>query len=203
MPHDSLKLTEMLCARFTHDIIGPVGALNNGAEFLREELGSKSSMAADLIESSAKEAVARVQYYRQAYGYLQANAPAAMDDTKTLINDYFAAGKVKVNWQETPNGITSPQKKLLLNILIVANGTLIRGGTINININENKFTVIAKGEKVSLHENFRKTLQGEVPQDQVDARLIQIYYTYIVAKESGAKIEISENSEQVVFSFTL
>ncbi len=193
----------MLCARFTHDIIGPVGALSNGAEFLREELGTKQSMAADLIESSSKEAVARVQYYRQAYGYSPATAPASMNDVKDLVEKYFASGKVKLQWAQIPAGISSPQKKLLLNMLIIATGTLVRGGIITITIDGDKFTLTCKGDKAGIHENFRKSLNGEIPENQVDARLIQCHYTYLLISQSSAKIEIAESNEQVIFTFTL
>jgi len=198
----NLKLTEMLCARFTHDIIGPVGALSNGAEFLREELGSKPSIAADLIESSSREAVARVQYYRQAYGYSPANAPTSMDDVKELVQNYFAASKIKLQWEKVPQGIQAGEKKLLLNLLIVAAGCLIRGGIISIKIDGN-YTITAEGPKASLHENSRKTLLGGTSEEEIDARLVQIYYTYMVGKETSAKIEISENPEQVIFSFRI
>lgn len=198
---ESLKFTEMLCARFTHDIIGPVGALNNGAEFLRDELAGKNSMAAELIESSAKEAVARVQYYRQAYGYLPANAASSIDEFKDLVDKFFAASKIKIQWENTGNTISSLQKKLLLNILLLATGVLIRGGIFKINIDGSNITVTASGDKASLHENYKKTLLGQMAEADIDSRLIQIYYTYLIAKENSCTINISESLEQVVFSF--
>ena len=203
----NLKLAEMLCTRFCHDIIGPVGALSNGAEYLRDEMKNSSSMAADLIESSSKEAVARVQYYRQAYGHAANTSPASLTEMKGLAVNYFAGGKIKLNWSDKYTdmsniAVTQTQKKLLLNVLIVAAAALIRGGRIDFEISGNQAIFTASGEKAALHENFRLCLDGKLSEEQIDARLIQCYYTYLLSGEANAQIKISESTELVVLTVT-
>ena len=100
MTHET-KFAEMLCTRFCHDIIGPVGAVNNGAEFLRDEMPSVKSQALDLIESSSKEAVSRVQFYRQAYGVGLQNSVASLNETKNTAQNFFLSTKNELVWDSS------------------------------------------------------------------------------------------------------
>ncbi|TIV97165.1 MAG: histidine phosphotransferase, partial [Mesorhizobium sp.] len=55
-------LAALLCSRVCHDIISPVGAINNGLELLDE--GGADEDAMKLIRQSAKNASARLQFAR-------------------------------------------------------------------------------------------------------------------------------------------
>ena len=57
---DELRMAELLCTRLCHDLTGPIGAVNNGAEFLGDEGFSMQGQAVELIISSAFSAVVRL-----------------------------------------------------------------------------------------------------------------------------------------------
>jgi len=59
-------LAALLCSRVCHDIISPVGAINNGLELLDE--GGADVEAMDLIRSSALNASVRLKFARLAFG---------------------------------------------------------------------------------------------------------------------------------------
>src|ERR1700755_2421458 len=59
-------LAALLCSRVCHDIISPVGAINNGLELLDE--GGADGDAMKLIRQSARNASARLQFARIAFG---------------------------------------------------------------------------------------------------------------------------------------
>ena len=59
-------LAALLCSRVCHDIISPVGAINNGLELLDE--GGADADAMNLIRASARNASARLQFARIAFG---------------------------------------------------------------------------------------------------------------------------------------
>ncbi|RWL92157.1 MAG: histidine phosphotransferase, partial [Mesorhizobium sp.] len=70
-------LAALLCSRVCHDIISPVGAINNGLELLDE--GGADEDAMKLIRQSAKNASARLQFARIAFG--AAGSAGMMIDT--------------------------------------------------------------------------------------------------------------------------
>src|ERR1700709_2008856 len=94
------KLAEMLCTRLCHDLTGPIGAVNNGAEFLDEEGFDMQNEAVQLILSSAHEAVNRLQFYRQAYGRVGHMGESSLSDKKKITMDFFSGTKVKVDWPD-------------------------------------------------------------------------------------------------------
>ena len=65
----ALDLAALLASRVCHDIISPVGAITNGLEVLEEETGEEMrSFAMDLIKKSARQASAKLQFARLAFG---------------------------------------------------------------------------------------------------------------------------------------
>ena len=66
---DDVRFASLLCFRLCHDIIGPIGAINNGIEILSgEDDADMRAQTIDLMSYSAGEASNRVQFYRVAFG---------------------------------------------------------------------------------------------------------------------------------------
>src|SRR4029453_2087734 len=66
---ESLDLAALLCSRVCHDLISPVGAIVNGLEVLEDDNDeSTRTFALDLIKKSARQASARLQFCRLAFG---------------------------------------------------------------------------------------------------------------------------------------
>ena len=191
----NINFTEMLCTRFCHDIIGPIGAISNGAEFLRDEMPKLESQALDLIENSGKEAIARVQFYRHAYGMAAKSGSASLTEAKELTTKFLRGGKITLNWDDkytdmSPVSITDTEKKLIFNLIIIITSTLIRGGVITFTISDSGWVLKSEGKGAKLDEKIEATLAGE-PQE-LSPKLVQAIYTQKLAAESNAKINIKK-----------
>src|SRR5262249_60434072 len=76
---EMLDLAALLCSRVCHDLISPVGALVNGLEVLEDDNDQEmKTFALDLIKKSARQASARLQFCRLAFG-AAGSAGAAID----------------------------------------------------------------------------------------------------------------------------
>ncbi len=62
------RVLELLNARLCHELVSPVGAINNGVELLGEDDPDFVRDAIALIGQSARKAGQRLQFYRFAYG---------------------------------------------------------------------------------------------------------------------------------------
>src|ERR687890_461021 len=66
---DPLELAALIASRVCHDLISPVGAIVNGLEVLEEERDeSMREFAMDLVQKSARQASAKLQFSRLAFG---------------------------------------------------------------------------------------------------------------------------------------
>ena len=88
------KLAEMLCSKLCHDLISPIGAINNGLEFLQDADSGMADDAAILIGGSAKRAAQKLDYFRLAFGV--GGSGDNMDITTVRSKKkYLPSGKAK------------------------------------------------------------------------------------------------------------
>ncbi len=180
MENTALTLSQLLMTRFCHDITGPVGAVNNGVEFLEEGAGM-DAQAMELIAGSATEALARIQFYRYAYGILKESGPVDVQEKKELIEAFYAPSKVQVTWNDVASGLDTKDCQILFNLLLIIAATLLRGGEATITVHHeaehiDAVVITGVGELVKLDEQIQQTLTAkDLPQP--DTKTVQAYYT--------------------------
>ena len=200
---DALELAALLCSRVCHDLISPVGAIVNGLEVLDDNPKPEDrDFALDLIRKSAKTASARLQFCRLAFGAAgSAGAQIDLGDAQNMARGQIEDGKVTITWNLPRLLLPKNRVKLLLNMLIIAQQTIPRGGTLTID-------PIGDGETMS----FRVTsagLNARVPQNiadllsvdstaSVDAHAVQPYYTRLLAQACGLSVTLAPDGEKVV-----
>src|SRR6185295_14480709 len=98
---EELRMAELLCTRLCHDLTGPIGAVNNGAEFLAEEKFNLQGQAVELITTSAFSAVTRLQFYRMAYGKVKEQGEANLGEKQKLSGEFFSDTKITLDWPDS------------------------------------------------------------------------------------------------------
>ena len=63
-----IRVIGLLCSHLCHELVNPLGAVNNGIELLMDVGDDMRDEALGLIESSAERTTNRMQFYRMAYG---------------------------------------------------------------------------------------------------------------------------------------
>lgn len=194
------KLAEMLCTRLCHDLTGPIGAVNNGAEFLEEEGFDMQHEAMQLILSSASEAIHRLQFYRVAYGRLNDGGEASLAQQKTIVQDFFKATKITIDWPDSHAdgaqiSISQKMSRLILNYLIIVAGALIKGGKISIRLHEDadgtkQIEVEGSGPMVKMDEDLLRVLRKEAQLSNLSPKTAQIALTLNIAEEIDADVSV-------------
>jgi histidine phosphotransferase ChpT len=205
---DETKLAEMLCTRLCHDLTGPIGAVNNGAEFLAEEGFDMQNEAVKLITSSAHEAVARLQFYRQAYGRVGDHGEASLSDKKALAEDFFSASKIALDWPNAHadgSGVSVSLKasRVLLNFLLLGAQALIRGGTLRVRVSEAEGTKVLQVEAEGDTLKFDADMLAVLRDNQTPAltpKNAPLYLVRALAEELGARISVEADSQRLVFA---
>ena len=104
----ALDLAALLCSRVCHDIISPVGAINNGLELLDE--GGADEDAMNLIRTSARNASARLQFARIAFG-AAGSAGMLIDtgDAEAVATAFLQNEKPELVWNGRPRAAAEEQ----------------------------------------------------------------------------------------------
>jgi len=196
-------LAALLCSRVCHDIISPVGAINNGLELLDE--GGADEDAMNLIRASAINASARLQFARIAFGAAgSAGMQIDTGDAQTVAAAFINNEKPELEWVGARALLPKNQVKLLLNLLLVANAAIPRGGKLRVSL-ENldtapSFTITAQGPMLRVPPKFLELHSGNKPEEAVDAHTVQFYYTLLLSRETGMKINIRATAEEIILS---
>ncbi|GEO16080.1 histidine phosphotransferase ChpT [Microvirga aerophila] len=200
---DSLDLAALLCSRVCHDVISPVGAIVNGLEVLEDD--SDSSMrefALDLIQKSAKQASARLQFARLAFGAAgSAGASIDLGDAEQVARGLFQDDKISFSWSAPRLLFPKNRVKLLLNLIMIAITAIPRGGSISANVSGDaekcEFIIKSKGLNARIPAHSEALLAGDSESGTVDAHGIQVYYAGMVARASDMTIAFSIDGDEV------
>jgi histidine phosphotransferase ChpT len=196
-------LAALLCSRVCHDVISPVGAINNGLELLDE--GGTDDDALDLIRTSALNASVRLKFARLAFG-ASGSAGASIDtgEAEKAAQDFAAAEKkAEVSWNGPRAIVAKNRVKLLLNLFLVSYGAIPRGGNVDVLLEspdgDARFEITVKGRMMRVPAKFAEIYEGRL-EEAVDAHSVQPYYTLLLAEEANMAVEYKVHDDRIVFT---
>ena len=197
----ALDLAALLCSRLCHDLISPVGAIINGLEVMEEDKDEETkAFALDLIKKSAGQASAKLQFCRLAFGASgSAGAQIELGDAEKAARGLLEDGKATLAWNLPRVLVAKNRVKLLLNMLVVASGTIPRGGTLTADPMGEGYRVTARGLNARLAPATTDLLAG-IPAEPVNAHAIQPLYTGILARDCGFGISARLDGDAVILT---
>jgi len=199
-----MRVIGLLSSHLCHELVNPVGAVNNGVELLMDVGDDMRDEALGLIESSAQRTAKRLQFYRMAYGMAGMTALSDLRQLRDLTNDVLGEGRISLEW---PDEERNPELKdgwgrLLMNMAASAAETLPRGGVLVCGLNHTdagiRLYVEAQGQPARLEEATRPVFFGEVPVDSLTPRNVQSYFTKKLAASLDGQLEVTEDGEERV-----
>ncbi|HTZ81247.1 MAG TPA: histidine phosphotransferase family protein [Stellaceae bacterium] len=199
-----LRVLELLCARFCHEMVSPVGAVSNGVELLDEDDPDFVREAMGLIGQSARTASRRLQFYRFAYG----TTPVAGNmRPRDLLMGLLEGGKVTGEWGEGVSALTPEWQRIACNLAVIAAESLPRGGRIVVQAAANSpagVAVEALGDTVLVNQDMVAALSGAVSPADLTSRTIHGYVTAKFAEQLGGICGLGESGPgRAVFSSRL
>lgn len=200
-----LDFSALLCSRLCHDLVSPVGAINNGLELLAGEQDETMREAVfELIEKSTVQTSNKLQFFRLAFG--AAGGFSAHLDTREAeksLRAFLAGSKIELSWNVTVNELTKGGVKLLLNLCLVASEALIRGGTLTVQFGSTDgtttlITIVAEGERVIFSDDIKAAVEGVMKESDLEPRMAPAYLASMVAAELGGAIVVDLPSKQTL-----
>lgn len=182
------RVLELLSARLCHELISPVGAINNGVELMDDDDPDFVKEALGLIGQSARRAGQRLQFYRFAYGFSGERAAAA--DAGALAQGLLDGGKVKCSWGEA-GALEVGWQRLVCNLLVIATELLPRGGSVEVKPAGGGIELLAEGEGINASEDLKAILADGLTVDALTARTIHAFFTMRLAQKVGARLALA------------
>ena len=195
------KIAGLLCSKLCHDLIGPVGAINNGLEFLKESNSDDFDDGHQIIADSAKLAAVRLGYYRLAFGRVGDNELMKFNIVKDQIETLSREKSLEIAWVGIENHVESMVfervGKLLMNYVLLISDFVPRGGRAEINLTHTNpdpnFSIKLESDKLIIKDDVLKDLQNGMKIQEVTVRNIVFFYCMTLA-DISCKVPFFENS---------
>lgn len=204
-PTDSIEFASLLCSRLCHDLLSPVGALNNGLELMADESDPEMRQRClDLLADSAKASANKLKFFRLAFGSAGGFGDAVpTHEARVAIEGMFSAsGRVKIGWLIDEDMLDKLPAKVLLNLALIAGDALVRGGQLDIGAEKRpgvtEIVVRGEGPKLVLDPDLRSALAGTLPEDSLASRTAAAWMVRSLVTNAGGEIALSPAGEPVL-----
>lgn len=202
---NAVELASLLCSRLCHDLLSPVGALNNGIELLADEQDPEMrERCLELLAESARASANKLKFFRLAFG-----AGGGFGDeidtreAKTALEGIYGADKrVELGWMVSDDKLPKGAVKLLLNLAMIAGDALVRGGRLDVGAERRggalELVIRAEGPRILLDPKLRETIAKGHSDGEVEPRAAGAWLAHTLAAEAKGSIQLSDPADDVL-----
>jgi histidine phosphotransferase ChpT len=200
-----VDFASLLCSRLCHDLLSPVGALNNGLELLADETDpAMRQRCMELLADSARTSANKLKFFRLAFGaagsFGESVDPAeARGAIEGLLSD---ARRTTLGWLVEAASLPKTAVKALLNLSLIANEALVRGGTLDVGAEqgETQLEIVVRiaGPRIMLDPVLRSMLVDGPGDEPVGSRSAAAFLVHTLVAEANGEVLVSEPAEGVM-----
>lgn len=198
MAVDTANLAALIGSRICHDLISPVGAINNGLELLAMS-GAMAGPELELISDSVLNANARIRFFRIAFG-AAGDQQMGRAEIVSVLDDIGKAGRLKYQWN-LAEGCSRSEVRMAFLAALCLETALPYGGLISVSCTDGKWTVVGEGRKISIEA----PLWGHVDTSDTSAPLtpaqVQFAMLAVAAQEAERQVSFDHSEEKVTVWF--
>jgi hypothetical protein len=186
----SQRLQELIAVKICHDVSGVLGAVNNGMELYHEADASFQKQALDLVQTSAKEAVARIIFLRYALGTMPQSTAGDAESLQQISGDFFSGKHIDLEWgsalTDAINDDNPVIRKGVLLLLLFFSSIVIKSTSLTLDLAKNgdgdyEISLASDDAKVNIPAEVKAIFAAGAWEDEaltprmVEAALIQQY----------------------------
>jgi histidine phosphotransferase ChpT len=196
---ENTKLTALVASRICHDMVEPMSAIIQGLEMIKGGDGKADPDALSLLDHGVGKAWAKLEFFRFAMAGAMSEGDSELEEGRAVAIKLYSVLKPELVWSAPAVAMPRPAVRVIVNLLLIANECLPRGGTVEINAAKQgeggEIVVTAKGPRAKLKDATAAALRGEG--EELTGHTIQPTLTGLLARQGGVELSAREGEEQV------
>ena len=198
MGQSNVNLAALIGSRICHDLISPIGAINNGLELMNMS-GGNSGPEMELISESVDNASARIRFFRMAYGAAGAQQ-VVRAEAVSILQEYTRGGRLDMAY-----GPLDPHPRWAVRMAFLAlqcmETMMPYGGRAEVSFDNEAWSITGYADKFSLDDALINTLRTGDTDDLASAH-VQFALLHFHAQDQGLEIRIDRDApDRVVLTF--
>jgi histidine phosphotransferase ChpT len=199
---ENTQLTALIASRICHDMVEPMSAIIQGLEMIKGAEGkSPDPDAVALLDNGVAKAWAKLEFFRFALAGAAAEGDSTLEEGKAVAFKLYGALKPELIWSAPEVAMPRPAVRVIVNLLLIANECLPRGGTVEVSAEKSgdvgEVRITAAGPRAKLREPTAIALKGDAPEGGLSGHTIQPALTGLLARQGGVELSAREGDERV------
>ena len=202
---NAVDLASLLCSRLCHDLMSPVGALNNGLQMLADEHDPEMrEKFLELLEDSARASANKLKFFRLAFGAAGGFGDEIdTHEAQAVLEGVFGPERrIELGWMVAGDKLPKGAVKLLLNLALLGGDALVRGGRLDVGAERQdgaiELVIRGEGPRILLDPVLRETLARGASGGTVEPRAAGAWLAHTLAAEAGGSIRLSDPDSDVL-----
>lgn len=198
MTQDNIDLAALIGSRICHDLISPIGAIDNGLELLGMA-GIAEGPELGLIAQSVGSASARIRFFRIAFGSAgdQMVGPA---EITSILRDLYDSSRLELTWAPEEPQPRAAVRLAFLGILCLENA-MPYGGHAVVSEKDGAWLLEGTADKINVDPDPWGHLAAQISQQPLQPSQVQFALLPMQAKEDGRKVITQADEARVTISF--
>lgn len=184
----------LIGSRICHDLISPIGAINNGIELMEMSMPSAGPEMA-LISESVTNASARIRFFRIAFGDA-ANQTVGRPEVTSILKDVYAGSRLTVAWGPL-DGQSRRMVRLSFLALMCMETGMPYGGRIEIAQDGDHLELTGHADKLNIDAPLWGLLDGQTREEFLRPAQVQFGLLPVIAADDDRKPEVTITESRI------
>ena len=191
-------LAALIGSRICHDLISPIGAINNGLELLTMS-GTPRGPEIGLIGESVDNASARIRFFRIAFGAAGEQRVGPVE-VNSILRDLYGASRLDVIWQPD-EAVDRREVRLCFLALLCAETALPWGGRVSLARQDGSWCLTGEADRVNVEADLWRVLSDGSRPGMLQPSQVQFALLPLIAADLGRRVTCRSDTTSVAISF--
>ena len=191
MPNLNTDLAALVGSRICHDLISPIGAINNVVELLTMA-GASGGPEIGLIGESVDNASAKIRFLRIAFGAagIQLVGPV---EVQSILNDLYANSRLKIRWA-SGDAVPRVEVRLAFLAILCAEAGMPYGGQITVTAQPGKVQLSGEADRITVDAALWENLSSPCLERELQASHVQFALLPLLAADAGRRVRCQSDA---------